>query len=339
MNGVRTITTPVNTVDCNRTAAKMTAGAGKGYYDICKDPWNAEPAGVADEFSMPTVAMRLKSAFTLNSNNVGACGIGFQAGNLDTGFSVVPTITVGTTTVTAFSTYTKHADYDSLNAIFGYFRPISVGVKVYYIGAESTTAGLITLGSFPISANGIGNGLLPADISDWNDLPGTKTIAPAAMTEPFCLATHSYDRPSFRALGSDLASGDFFPVMLVGGTGLAVSTNVLRVEVTLNVELIPLLTTFQSHQRAAVVEYDPIEIGRVRRLPANNVGQGEDLVVAERSSGAKRARVSRGAPKKRSRVSKRSLPPMMQNYRKPAMSRRYPKRRKIRRKRKLYRRR
>lgn len=316
----------------------MTAGAGKGYYDICRDPWNSAPAGVADEFSQPTVPMRIKAAFTVSSNNVGACGIGFMAGNLDTGFSVLPTITAGTDTTTAFSTYSTHPDYASLNAIFGYFRPVSMGIKVYYIGAESTTAGLITLGAFPISASGIGNGLLPAAISDWNDLPNTKTIAPAAMTEPFCLATHSYDRPSFRALGDNAASGDFFPVGLVGGTGLAVSTNVLRVEIVLNIELIPLLTTFQAHHTtASVVTYNPSEVQKVRNLKPVGIGHGEESALAGLSpvTGLKRKRSS-------STSSRRSKAlPMMQNYRRPAVTHRSRVRRRktTRRKRKLYRRR
>lgn len=316
----------------------MTAGAGSGYYSVCHDPWNAPAAGVADEFSNPTVVMKVKTAHNITTNNAGNAALVVMPGNWDAGYTYLATVTAGTDTITAY-VGSSHADYASLAAIYGQFRPVSVGVKVYYTGAESTTAGLITLGAMPIgglpSITAGLNGSLPVSVADWNDLPGTKTIACAAMTEPFCLAAHSFDRPQFKLFSDNNSGVDFFPDVCVGITGGAASSNCLRVEVTFNLELIPLMSTFQSQQMAAIVPLDTMQVARVRRLDPSTVAHGEAAVISSRSiTQAKKSR-SRTIAKKRSRPL-----PMMQNYRKASRVGSYTRKRKIvRRKRKLYRRR
>jgi len=319
----------------------MTAGAGTGYYNVCHDPWNAPAAGVADEFSNPTVCLKVKTAHTIQTNTAGNAAIAFMPGDWDTGYTRLATVTAGTDTITGY-VGGPHNDYASLSGLYNLYRPVSVGVKVYYTGAESSTAGLITLGALPLAGNPSitpGQGGLPTAVADWNDLPGTKTIACAAMTEPFCLAAHSFDRPAFTILSDNAGCIYWFPTVLVGITGAAASTNCLRIEVTFNLELIPIMSTFASNQLASVVHLDPPAIVKVRQLSPVNVGHGEALVLGERKRGIGKIGSRSSAPKKR-----RKTLPMMQNYRKPvrASSRvgSYSRKRKsVRRKRKLYRRR
>lgn len=294
----------------------MTAGAGQPYYDVCRDPWNSPAAGVSDEFSNPTVALKVKSAYNMATNNVGNCAVVFMPGNWDSGFNYVATLTASTDTIASYGT-NAHADYTSLAALYNLYRIVSVGVKVFYVGAEAATGGLITLGAMPIFGNptvtpGIG-GSLPTTVGDWNDLPGTKSMACAAMTEPFCLAAHSFDRPSFLSLSDNLGGLTYFPSVLVGLTGGAVSTNCLRIEVTYNLELIPIMSSFASSQLSSVVPMDIPSSTRVRHLLPVSVGHGEAAVIAAKSPAVKRKFTgSRVAPTKRARATPL---PMMANYR------------------------
>lgn len=302
---------------------------------MVKDPWNAAPAGVADEFSSPTAAMKLKSAVTLATNNVGNAALAIQAGSLQGFHFNTATVNASTEVIANWTAANvAHPDYASMIATYNKYRPVSIGVKVYYIGAEQTTSGLIMVSA----VEGIGTPTVtnfPTNVSEIADLPNTKTIAPATMVQPICVAAHMFDRPKFAAWTStDWV--DFFPTIVVGVSGALASAQCVRIECTLNLELLPLMTAFAAHHFVAPVPSNPTVVTAVRRLPTSRVGYSESEVIGMANvSGVKRT--TSGTRKRRS---SRPAPLMMANTRSIYKRGSGGKRRKTsRRKRKLYRRR
>jgi hypothetical protein len=289
------------------------------YIAVIKDPWEAPPSGIADEFSNPTTALKVKSAFTLTTNNAGNAAFvltpSIAAGALH---SYVATVTAATDTITAY-TGTTHPDSVSLAAQFQKYRPVSMGVKVFYTGAESTTAGLITLSvNDGIGVNGVPSTiLLPTAISEWADLPNAKTVACAAMTEPLACRASAFDRPSFDGL-NQAHWALYFPDVLVGITGAAISLACIRIEATLNLELIPLMTAFAAHHGSVTVPHDPSTMVTARRLGMAVVGTPAEVVSHQGYGGVKRPRNKSRAgevAKRRSRPALRRMPPRMMSYR------------------------
>ena len=300
---------------------------------VLKDPWNAPAAGVADEFSSPTACMKLKSAVSITTNATGNAALAVQLGSLS-GFHFIAATAVTNDVITAWTSGTGHPDYASMVATYNKYRPVSVGVKVFYTGAEQTTAGLITVSV----VDGIGTPTtsnMPTSIAEFADLPNTKTVASASMTEPLCAAAHMFDRPKFMGwTATDWI--DFFPTLIIGVTGAQVSASVLRVEVTLNLELLPLMTAFAAHHYTSPVPASEVHMVTGRRLPTSRVASGEAAVIAMGvPTGTKRK--SSGTSVSRKKAKTRASNVMMVNYRPKRAA--YRKRRTVKRKRKLYRRR
>lgn len=208
------------------------------YFDVCRDPWDAPPAGLPDLYESHSVPLKLKASFLINSQADGTFVVAFHpllSGT--TGFSAVGSSTAGSITAVAGA---NHPDITSITAQFNSWRPISVGVKCFYLGAEGTSSGVISCGhndNFQFTTAGIGNNF-PTAISDWSDLPNSSSSAVAALTEPMAVAARAFDRAGFNAVVNTIISLAF-PTCWVTGTNLPASIPVCRIEVALNIEAIP----------------------------------------------------------------------------------------------------
>lgn len=277
--------------------------ASREYLKCIANPWG-DPAGISDEFSMPTAAVKVRSIHpVLTSDNGSQCLI-LQPWDLFGTFSQVCGFTTGTSTISAYGAY-NHPDQASLNSYYNMYRSVSMGVKVFYTGAEQTTAGTISI--VPIMSVIPSLTSMPTDLTAWTNMPDAQTVAAAAMTEPLCGACHSFDRPQFHPLG--VTQQDRFPSLAVVVTGCQASAAVIRVEVQVNIEVLPKLTTAFSGNNAQPVAYDPTEMNTARRLTPARVGNESDVTrmprMATKTVTRKRKAPARSAPARSTAVRRR----------------------------------
>jgi len=248
---------------------------GKSYVDTCLNPWTESPAGVADEFSMPTSCLKFRCV----TNGVSSTGNGNvltiinpwatgSTAGVGTQFLNVATFTASSNTIASYSDF-AHPDVVTINQNFDRFRTVSAGVKVYYTGAEQTTSGTITI--IPIVSVLPSLTTMPTDAAAWTNLPGARTVAAAAMTEPLCGAFHSYDRPRFH-FGTDVSGNAWFPSFAILGLGLQATSAVLRIELEVNLEVIPRMITPINANSFSVQQYSDGQMSVTRRLDSTRVG-------------------------------------------------------------------
>lgn len=143
-----------------------------------------------------------------------------------------------------------------------------MGLKVFYTAAEQATAGVI--GIVPLMSVNPTIITCPTDLTAWTQMPMAKTAAAAAMTEPLAGACHSFDRPQFHTVSNP--QQDRFPSMCVLVLGAPASISCVRVEVQVNIEVLPKLTTAFSGNNAQPVAYDATEMHVARRLTPARIG-------------------------------------------------------------------
>jgi len=245
------------------------------YITTLLNPWVENPAGIADEFSMPTQCIKLRSASTGAISTGGhavSCfhpwAIGSGAG--PTYFETFCTFTAATTTIASYLN-ANHPDINKLNADVQRFRVVSVGVKVYYVGAEQSTAGTISIVPLVSTYPSLTGPTMPVDAAAWLNHPGAKTVACAAMTGPLCGAFHSFDRPRFHE-GGDFSSQAVFPSFAVVAIGGEAGKAFLRMELECNIEVLPkLVTTFNANAYSVAVHNAGAQ-NISRRLDSTRVG-------------------------------------------------------------------
>jgi len=244
------------------------------YVTTCVNPWVEAPAGVADDFSMPTACLKFRNIYNSVSSAGGhvvtivnpwaiasSTGVGTQFGSAGV-------FTAATTTLASY-TDSQHPDITTINTNFDRFRTVSAGVKVYYTGAEQSTAGVITI--VPIVSVIPSTTTMPTDAGVWGNMPGARTVACTAMTEPLCGAFHSFDRPRFHN-GLDVSGNAWFPSFAIVGIGMLANTAVLRIELEVNLEVIPKLITSLNANSFQTFGHSDAAIAITRRLDSTRVG-------------------------------------------------------------------
>jgi len=254
------------------------------YFEVCRDPIGAPAAGIADEFSNPTAAIKLRSTHQLTVNSAGNGALAFIGNNIDTSFVSNATVTAGTSTITAW-TGTAHPDYTTLDTSYYLWRAVSMAIRIFPINAEASLAGTITAGSL----DGVNSPLditttMPADTLDLTEMPGSKTVSVATMTDSLVAVCHNFDRPPFMGL-SGAGNNLCFPTLFVAVNGAQASTNVLRVECFLNVELIAKWNTLASLNHSRVYQHSAFAMSSVaRRLATSRVGSEAQVTALIDSS-------------------------------------------------------
>jgi len=266
---------------------------GKAYFNAVADPFTAEPAGLCDEYAGKTGSLRVNQTFLL----------GTPAGNGYTGASVqssalnaahIYALTMDAAGVITANVPTALAGYSDLNTHYTAYRPISMGVKVYYTGAEATTAGTVSVCAIPGAYNFNG---FPTNVNDWFNLDECETVAAASMTGPLVAKVHNFDRPTFEELSS-ISTDRFFPVIGILGTGLPINTpGIIRVETSLIMELIPKHGSVLAQNNTETIPSDVSAMEQVsRRLPSIRLGDAAVAATAARAaSSAKRVSSKRSA--------------------------------------------
>lgn len=115
---------------------------------------------------------------------------------------------------------------------------------------------------------------VPALMSAYANLPGASSVALSAMTEPLCLVGHMFDRVSFAIPNGASNNLNAFPACAIVVQGAAASvTATVRVEITLNVELVPYFGNNIAANGSTVVQHDDDQMAEVsRRLQPGRSG-------------------------------------------------------------------
>lgn len=251
----------------------------KAFYNCLRDPWLSPPAQIADEFNGATCPLKVRSLFSITTNNNGH-GALFISPTLDgtTGVnhSSVATVTASTSTIASW-TSADHPDATALEAAYKQYRPVSMGIKAFYIGAESATAGTVGIATLdgPLAMADV-----PTDVLEISDLPVSKIEGCASMTGPLCAALNPFDRPRFSMM-TGVNHGEAFPSAVVFIANGAASSACVRVEVTLNLELLPLYTnlvTMNAATKSVLGNNDLTAIGR--RLDTVRLGSEASVTKA-----------------------------------------------------------
>lgn len=249
---------------------------GSAYVTTCLNPWIETPAGIADEFSMPTSCLKFRSIYNMQSSPDGHCGVVIQpwavASTTGVGaqfYNYINGFTAGTSTVTGWGDL-AHPDAATINQNFDRIRAVSCGVKAYYIGAEQSTQGVITV--VPLISVVAGLTTMPTNTAVWGNMPRAETVQASSMTEPLCGAVHNFDRPQFHT-GADVTGSGWIPSIAVLGLGLAVNIQTVRVEIEINVEVIPKMITSLNANSFTTAEFDQAAMLTTRRLDSARVGK------------------------------------------------------------------
>lgn len=259
--------------------------ASKEYLRCITNPWG-EPAAIADEFSAPTAAVKCRSVHQLTASDNGAALIVFQPFDLFNVWYQQAAFTTGTNTISNFGQY-NHPDVTAINSYYNQYRTVSIGVKVFYTGAEQTTAGII--GIVPLLGVYASTTATPTDLTAWTQMPNAKTVAAAAMTEPLCGVAHSFDRPIFHT--NTVQAFNCIPSLAVLMIGGQPSTSVLRIEVQVNIEVLPKLTSAFQGLATQPTAHDPSQMNMARRLTPARVGLEAEVTKAPASMTRKRKTV------------------------------------------------
>lgn len=254
------------------------------YAKCLADPFEGPVSGIVDEFQGKTVTFRVNQTQLLSTPaGIGYTGAIIKVPPIDTQFmQTIVSDAAGTTFVPTSVPLNGAAD---LAIHYDQYRPVSMGVKVFYTGTESNTAGTVSAAVI--------NGALtiadfPADFDEWFNLPDCHTMACASMTEPLVAICHSFDRPKFNGWVSTDAQF-YFPAIGVWGAGLPANTQgLLRMEVSIVLECIPKYGSILTQHMSQVVPHDPNAMATAhRKLPVARVG-GEAAALAatdKRSTG------------------------------------------------------
>lgn len=276
------------------------AQAKSSYAAVCADPFDAPPAGLPDDYEGQTIPYKIKASYVLSTNDNGSLCIVFCPiinGAVAYNYAQSATCTTLTNNITAF-TGVAHPDAATVVANFYAWRPISAAIKVFYLGAEATSAGVIGVGHSdgltPSTAN-IGTHF-PLNLSDWFDMASTFTQSVTSMTEPSMVAVRAFDRCPFITPN---ATGfvQTFPAMWLVGTNLPVSLgSAVRVECVLNCEMLPFHGNALTSHMQTVTQPNPASIMTVHRsLGVVRTGMAGSVVRKLANGGLKGARMS---PKK-----------------------------------------
>lgn len=251
--------------------------AGQGFYNVVRDPWNSPPAGIADDFSAPTCPLKLRSAHYVQTNTLGHCAIAVSPALDGSGTWAYTNIATATAsdTISAWAG-SDHGDIAALTAAYTSWRPVSIGIKAYYVGPAQTTAGIMTVA--PIQGLTAPITQLPTSITELADLPGAVNVSAATMSDSLNFVGHMFDRVAFQPLGTGLHAYTF-PSCVIALTGGLASTNVLRVEVTFNVEFLPLYTNIVSAQSATAADTSSAALGATRRLGSFRIGDMKKMLA------------------------------------------------------------
>lgn len=250
-------------------------------------------------FEAHSVPLKIKASYNVSSNADGALVFGLQP-NLSSAFAVSGATTTGNLTGL---TPAQHPDYTSLSTQFSQWRPVSIGVKVYYLATESTSAGMISVGhndNMQVATGNIGTHF-PTTVADWSDLPNSSSVAVASMTEPICAASRAFDRASFFALTTSFFSQ--FPTCWVTATGVPGNTSVLRIETSFNLECIPLYgNNLTAHLQSVAYPNEGQIMDTHRRLGVVRTGSLSKImaqVKPTRKAGMKRKRKYKSRPRRK----------------------------------------
>jgi len=271
------------------------AGKGSAYYKCVNNPMTAPAASLPDGYSGSTVSLKIRNTVTLTVNSSGACV-----------FMITPSIqstwifnhTITTTTLTTVGGANSSDEYSSILANFTIGRPISTGVEVSYIGAESVAAGELigfTLqGQLPASLNGTA-------IADFRDWQGAVSKPVPYMTKPLAIAASAFDACPMSTLSTMFTNS--YPTIVIAGLGLPAGQTI-KVEMAHNYELCPLVTSVHHHlARPSVVNTDDLHMVS-RRLPATRTGT-EGIKALEKPF-VSESKKNRAATIKRKRTTKRA---------------------------------
>jgi len=239
------------------------------YAGALANPFDGPVSGIIDEFGGKTVAFRVNQTQLLSTPvGIGYTGAIIKTVNIVAG--ALQTIACDVNGTTFVATNVPLEGSTDLQLHYDQYRPVSMGVKVYYTGTESTTAGTVSCAII----NGASSYLdFPTDWDEMFNLPDCHTQAAAAMTEPILAMCHSFDRPRFGAW-SQTATENFFPAIAVWGAGLpANTTGVLRLEVSFILEAIPKYGSILTQHLATETPWDPSAMAGIhRRLPVARTG-------------------------------------------------------------------
>lgn len=254
------------------------------YSKVIADPFDASPCGIPDEYEAQTVSIKLKASYTIATNDNGSFAFVISpvidgAGATTANYAAVASCTAGTSTIVGFAS-SDHPDAATHTANFYLWRPVSAALRVFYLGAEASSAGVIGVGyndALIATTSGLGT-QYPTAIADWFDMNGVFSQSVTAMTEPSMVTCRNFDRPSFQGLTGTLHTTNF-PSMWVVGSNLAASlTSAVRVECVLNCEMIPFHgNALTSHMQSVTAPNANTIISAHRQLTPVRTGTATEL--------------------------------------------------------------
>lgn len=229
--------------------AVIAGGLASPYVNMLVDPFDAPPARVPDSHNGLSVALRLRRVITVTTDQWGDFCVEITAGASPNKSHVISgTGTPDTETTTYFDGTIQPAPYD-LTDDFIKFRPTAIGIKVMYIGAEETKSGL--LGSFYTV------GLMADEFG--TDLPKNTLLAHCDhtwTTKDYYTRLVPYNATRFNATDNTSVAADSWEHLVLVGQGLPASTEVIRIEISDNIEAIPKFSSL--HRESAETEpHDP----------------------------------------------------------------------------------
>lgn len=244
----------------------MSAAA---YGKLVANPFDATPVGLPDDYEGQTVPIRLKASYVVGTNDNGSyAGVFCPSIQGTASYNYVQSAVCATTTsnITAFNT-ASHPDNATFVANFHAWRPISAAIKVFYLGAEASSQGVIAVGHSdglnPATANISTH--FPTAIPDWLDLPGSFSQSVTSMTEPSVAIGRNFDRPTFQPIGTGQHLLTF-PALWVVGTNLPVSApSIIRIEAVINIEALPLHGNAITAHLQSVTSPDPLGMAMEHR--------------------------------------------------------------------------
>jgi hypothetical protein len=243
-----------------------------GHLAQSADPWNADPQGIPDTYSGQSCALRTRTLHSLTTNNIGHAAGWFHPiidGTATISYHAAALVSPATDTIASWAP-ADHPDVAALTAGYSRYRPVSCGIKVMPINAESTLAGVVGIATMDGLA---GTGDIPTSVLEISDSPVSRTIQCSAMTEPLCCVLNPFDAPRFSASMVGAFHTESFPGAVVFITNGPISSACLRIEVTTIYELIPLYTNVISVNHATRTDFNHTSLMQVsRRLSTTRVG-------------------------------------------------------------------
>lgn len=260
--------------------------SGTAFYRCLADPINAPAAAYADEFLGRSIALKLNMSQAIPINDLGIGAIKF-APTLPTNFCKTFKPANTTTQPLVQVQSLSSDDYTNLTANFNLWRPVSSGARVSYTGSSDAGKGEVLMIGTQYTDPGL-------DVATWRDAQGLGTVAVRDMKGPLVGAFHAFDRCPFASMTGDFSAA--FPFVWIGVQGAPANDTGFRVDYTINLELVPNLTSVH-HQLATTTPYNTdANMTVARRLtPVNVIPQNGESVLSLLS----KAERKRAAPKKK----------------------------------------